>query len=159
MDHVIHSETTLNKRKISTLAILGLGICIVSTSIIASDFVTLEVEAQVLDLDTGAVSDVGPENPSPPTGGDIKFAYNANRSPHAVVFPASSGVELAFVANVSFDGVTAADVPSLSFSSEPNDLPFSSTDCVVVRTDQGAVFKIGNSVESGSSVTFNYAAL
>jgi hypothetical protein len=39
------------------------------------------------------------------------------------------------------------------------DLPFSANDCVVVRSDQGALYKIGNAVESDTSVTFNYATL
>jgi hypothetical protein len=117
-------------------------------------------ELQALELDSGAVLDVTVADIGEPSGADVRFAYNADRTPHAVVVPASTeGVELAFVDEVAYDGVTAADVAGLSFSTEPVDLPFEAQDTVVVRTDTGAVFKIGNAVESGFSVTFNYAQL
>ncbi len=76
-------------------------------------------------------------------GADIKIAYNALRTDSAVVFPAGAeGVELAFVANVGFDGVTAASLADLTFLAEPVDLPFTANDTVVVRTDGGALYKL-----------------
>ena len=127
--------------------------------VMAAEIVTLEVESQLFDLDAGTVTEPAPEDMTAPAGADIQLAYNADRAPHAVVFPVAEGVEMSFVASVGFDGISSSDIPNLVFSSEPTDLPFSANDCVVIRTDQGAVFKIGNAVESGSSVTFNYAAL
>lgn len=119
----------------------------------------MEVETQVLDLDTGSVIEQSPGELREPAGADVTLAYNADRSPHAVVFPVGATVEMAYVANVGFDGVSAADIPNLVFSSEPTDLPFSASDCVVIRTDAGAIFKLGNAVENGMSVTFNYGQL
>ncbi len=48
---------------------------------------TMEMEMQALDLDTGDVlnTDVGIATKS--RGEDVRFAYNADRIPHAVVFP------------------------------------------------------------------------
>lgn len=133
---------------------------ITGTPVMAVELVIMEAESQVLDLDTGNVIETSPvEDPTAPAGGDFKLAYNADRSPHAVVFPTGDGVELAFVADVGFDGVSAADIPNLAFSSEPTDLPFSASDCVVIRTDQGALFRLGNALENGTSITFNYARL
>ena len=119
----------------------------------------MEVESQVLDLDAGAVADALTEDLTAPAGADVQLAYNADRIPHAVVLPVGEGVELAFVAGVGFDGISSADVASLVFSTEPIDLPFSANDCVVIRTDQGTVFKLGNATESGMSITFNYEPL
>jgi len=94
-----------------------------------------------------------------PTGADVQLAYNADRTPHVVVFPVGEGVELAFVVSVGFDGISSSDVSDLAFSTEPMDLPFSANDCVVIRTDQGMFFKLGNATESGLSITFNYELL
>jgi len=119
---------------------------------------TVAFETEGLDLDTGAVT--ASDILEPPDGTDIRIAYNALRSPRAVVMPgAAEGVELAFVSDVAFDGVTAASLEGLDFSSEPVDAPFSAGDTVVVRTATGAVFKLGNASESGTRVTFNYASL
>ena len=119
---------------------------------------TLAFETEGLDLDTGTVeaSDI----PGTTNGTDIRVAYNALRSPGAVVVPGNTqGIELAFVSGVAFDGVTAASVTDLTFSTEPVDAPFSANDTVVVRTDTGVLFKLGNASESDNSVTFNYAGL
>ena len=124
--------------------------------VMAAEIATLEVESQSLDLDAGTVVEPAPEDMTAPVGADIKLAYNADRTPHAVVFPVAEGVEMSFVASVGFDGVSSSDIPNLVFSSEPTDLTFSANDCVVIRTDTGAVYKLGNAVESTTAVTFNY---
>ena len=120
---------------------------------------TLAFENEGLDLDAGMV--IAADMPDEADGtADIRIAYNALRSPGAVVVPgATQGIELAFVAGVGFDGVTTESVATLTFSAEPVDAPFSANDTVVVRTDTGAVFKLGNASESDTGVTFNYAAL
>lgn len=142
------------------LPIILLGYALtVSAPAMAAEIITMEVESQVLNLDAGTLADALTEDLTTPAGADVQLAYNADRTPHAVVFPVGEGVELAFVAGVGFDGVSSADVASLAFSTEPIDLPFSADDCVVIRTDQGMVFKLGNATESGMSITFNYEPL
>ena len=122
-------------------------------------FATLTVENQALDFDTATVLDARPAELDVQAGADVRLAYNADRTPHAVVVPALEGVELAFLDNVVFDGVSPADIAGLSFSVQFVDLPLGMTDTVVVRTDSGAVFKLGNAVEGDLSVSFNYAQL
>lgn len=141
--------------------IILLGYALVfSTPATAAEIITMEVESQVLDLDSGTVIDALAEGlTTTPAGADMQLAYNTDRTPHVVVFPVSEGVELAFVASVGFDGISSSDVSSLAFSTEPIDLPFSANDCVVIRTDQGTVFKLGNATESGMSIAFNYESL
>ncbi len=140
------------------IILLGYAL-MVSAPAMAAEIITMEVESQVLDLDAGTVADALTEDLTAPTGADVQLAYNADRTPHAVVFPVGEGVELAFVASVGFDGISSSDVSNLAFSTEPVDLPFSASDCVVIRTDQGMVFKLGNATESGMSITFNYEPL
>ena len=130
-----------------------------STPAMAAEIITMEVESQVLDLDAGTVADALTEDLTAPTGADVQLAYNADRTTHAVVFPIGEGVELAFVAGVGFDGISSSDISILPFSTEPIDLPFSANDCVVIRTDQGVFFKLGNATESGMSITFNFEPL
>lgn len=120
---------------------------------------TMEFDSQALDLDTGTVSDTTDVDVTQSTGADVKFGYHVDRVPHCVVVPAAEGVTMAFLDAVSFADVSAADVPGLSFFAEPLDVPLDPNDTVVLRTDTGAVFKIGNATESGVSVTFDYEQL
>ena len=131
------------------------GLLLVSTAVVALETVTMEVETQAIDLDTGAIIDEASADPALASTADIKLAYNADRSPHSVVFPAAEGVELAVAAGIGFDGISSDALASLSFSSNPVDVPFSPSDCVVVRTNEGVYYKLGNAVEIGVSVTFN----
>ena len=128
-------------------------------SAVASEIATLEPESQSFDLDAGTVAEPAPEDMTEPAGADIQLVYNADRTPHTVVIPVAEGVEMSFVASVGFDGISSSDIPNLVFSRKPPDLPFLANDCVVIRTDQGAVFKIGNPVESGMGITFDYEQL
>ena len=150
-------------RKLSSTPIyMGLmfsGVLILSLSSYradAAEVITIDIESQALNLDDGVVSEVTGEPAVEPSGADVLFAYNADRTPHAVACPAEEGVEIAFVDNIGFDGVSSADVANLSFSVEAIDLPLESGDAVVIRTDTGAVYKLGNAVESASTVTINY---
>ncbi len=142
------------------LPIILLGYAfMVSAPAMAAEIITMEVESQVLNLDAGTLADALTEDLTTPAGADVQLAYNADRMPHAVIFPVGEGVELAFIASVGFDGISSSDVSNLAFSTEPIDLPFSANDCVVIRTDQGTFFKLGNATESGMSITFNYEPL
>ncbi len=155
--HICALATDQGRFHIPTI-LLGFTIMVFGPAM-AAEIITMEVESQALDLDAGTVADALTEDLMVPTGADVRLAYNADRTPHVVVFPVGEGVELAFVASVGFDGISSSDVSNLAFSTEPTDLPFSANDCVVIRTDQGMVFKLGNATESGMSITFNYEPL
>jgi len=122
----------------------------------ATELVIIDIETQALNLDDGVVSDGAGDPAAESTGADVLFAYHADRTPHAVAYPAEEGVEISFVDNISFDGVSAAELEGLSFSTEPPDLPLEAGDTVVIRTDTGAVYKLGNATESNTKVTVNY---
>jgi hypothetical protein len=66
---------------------------------------------------------------------------------------------MAFLDGTSYDSVTAADIPKLSFSTDAVDQPLEAYDTVVVQTDSGGVFKIGNAIEEETVVAFGYAQL
>ena len=143
---------------VSHKALIG-AVVLTSLSVNAGEveWVTLAFHSEALDLDTGVVGES--VLPSAADGGDVQMAYNALRPIKAVVVPAATGVELALCEGVTFDGVTADLLAELVFTAEPADVPFRADVTVVVRTDAGGLFKIGNASETDSAVTFNYAAL
>ena len=151
----IYALATDHWRFLTPIILVGCAF-LVSAPALAAEIATLEMETQVFDLDAGTAIDASPEDVIALTGADVQFAYNADRTPHAVAVPVTEGVEMSFVASVGCDSISSSDVANLVFSSELTDLPFSPSHCIVIRTDQGAVFKLGNAVESGSSVMFNY---
>jgi len=130
-----------------------------STAVQSADIgtVTIAYEREVLDLDTGSVGELSPEKLI--ESGDIRVAYNASRSTKSVLVAEGTGREIAVVEGLSFDGVTEETITDVVFSGVPVDVPFSSDVTVLVRTDLGVVFKLGNATETAVSVTFNYAAL
>ena len=120
---------------------------------------TLGFETQALDLDTGVVTEQIPGLLDGTDGVDIRMAYHADRIPHAVIVTAGEGVTMAVMSNTNYGIVTAADVAGLIFLAEAADQPLESTDTVVVITDTGATFKLGNAVEDDAGVTFSYELL
>jgi hypothetical protein len=120
--------------------------------------VTLGFETEGLDLDTGTVTET--LVPDELDGTDIHIAYNALWVQSAVVVPGmAEGIELAYAWDVDFDAVTPESVATLTFSPEAIDAPLRPYDTVVVRTDTGAVFKIGNAFASDIDITFDFAPL
>ena len=118
---------------------------------------TLAYETQGLDLDSGTV--IGAALPGAEEA-DIRFAYNALQSPSAVLVPgAIEGIELAYLWDVAFDGVTAESMDGLSFSPEVIDMPLAAGDTILVRTESGSVFKIGNALVLDTGVTFDFSKL
>jgi hypothetical protein len=117
--------------------------------------VTLAFEADGLDLDSGALTSALEPSGEPDTS-DIRIAYNALRPVAAVVMPAGEGVELAFLSNTGMNAVSSASLADLSFSAQAPDIPFTVFDTVVVKTDSGAYYKLGNASEQAETLTFDY---
>ncbi|NRB40422.1 MAG: hypothetical protein HRU20_18465 [Pseudomonadales bacterium] len=139
--------------------LLASSVLSITMAVSATDLATLEFEFQAIDLDTGFVTDRNVNVDIASTGTDVLIAYHADRIPHAVIVPAGEAVTLVVMIGTSYDNVTTSDVAELSFSAESVDHPWSASDTVLVRTDSGAVFKLGNVVESDTGVNFSYAPL
>ena len=121
--------------------------------------VSLQFESQTLDLETGLIVERASGDLVSLQEADICMAYNADRTPHAVVFHMGVGAEIAVMQGVVFDWVSSSDIGSLEFSIEPPDVPLEATDTVVIRTTAGSVFKLGNTSEAEEGVTFDYERL
>ncbi len=117
--------------------------------------VTLAFETDGLDLDSGALTSTL-EPAGEPDASDIRIAYNALRPVAAVVVPAGEGVEMAFLPNTGMNAVSSASLADLAFSPQAPDIPFTVFDTVVVRTDMGAHYKLGNVSEQTETVSFDY---
>jgi hypothetical protein len=150
----------MKKRYINSLFFLAIVfLCFTCPVQALADSVTLDFETQALDLDTGTVTEQAPGILDGSTGADILIGYHADRIPHAVLVTADEDVTMAIMNNTNYNSVTAADVAGLSFSAEVIDQPLESSDVVVIKTDGGATFKLGNAVESDTGVNFSYAFL
>jgi hypothetical protein len=121
--------------------------------------VSLRFESQTLDLETGLILERTSGDFASLQEADICMAYDADRTPHAVVFHMGIGAEIAIMQGVVFDWVSASDIGSLEFSIEPPDVPFTAEDTVVIRTATGAFFKLGRASETEEQVTFEYELL
>jgi hypothetical protein len=118
---------------------------------------TLVFESQYLNLDTGTISmssGPGPGDPSD-SGWDIQIAYNGGRAVHSVVFHNQLHDQIAHLRVRTFSSVTSDDVAAASFQTGLIDEPFDNTRAILIRTDTGAVFAIGNPVETDTNVTFD----
>ena len=144
----------------SLLYILTIALIVVTLSgqaMAASE--TLEFETQGLDLDTGAVVEVTPGQMVEANQADFFISYNADVVPHAVLIPATEHVEMAFLSDVAFSDVTVDSISGLTFTADIVDEPLGQNDTVILRTDTGSVFKLGNAVEGEASVTVSYEQL
>jgi hypothetical protein len=147
-------------RQVFGLSVLLLAMVMISGPAAAEmATVSLDFEVQALDLDTGLIVERATGDPASLQEADVSMAYNADRTPHAVVFTLGVRAEIAVMAGVVFDWVFASDIGSLEFCIEPPDVPFEATDTVVIRTTAGSVFKLGNASETEEWVTFDYERL
>ncbi|MCH7780397.1 MAG: hypothetical protein IH848_06075, partial [Acidobacteria bacterium] len=120
---------------------------------------TLEFEREGLDLDSGTIVPieirtmaVEPADPQP----DFVLAYNSERTVCAVVsHNRMNGVQIAYLDGVAFNLVDSADLAGLSFTTAMIDEPFETGDSVVLRTDTGAHYLLGNPIEDAAGVTFD----
>lgn len=142
---------------LSIVTIALIGVALSGQAMAASE--TLEFETQGLDLDTGTVVEATPGQVVEANQADFFISYNADVVPHAVLIPATEHVEMAFLSGVAFSDVTVDSISGLTFTADTVDEPLGQYDTVILRTDTGSVFKLGNAVEGESSVTVSYEQL
>ena len=139
------------------LAIALIGFALPAQIMAASQ--TLEFETQGLDLDTGTVVENVQIQEDETNVKDFSFTYNADVIPHAVRFTASERVEMVFLDNINFDSVTADSIIGMSFMVDVVDQPLGQNDTIVLRTDTGSIFKLGNAIEYKATATIIYEQL
>ena len=131
------------------LGIFALASLVPVTAGAASWFATLQTETDVLDLETQTVAENDVLSPDSDTA-DMRLAYNADRSNPFVVFQNQmTGILIAFADGAAFGSVDLAMAQGLTFTESVIDTPLDSDETVVLKTQVGNLFKIGNPVDNG----------
>jgi hypothetical protein len=119
-----------------------------------------------LNLETGVITNCQPMPNFCMAIDDFYLAYNSTRAVPAVVFQnrqAAGGRRIAHLAGRAFSGVHLADTTGAGFVATLIDQPFDNTRTILVRTDAGNIYKLGNPVGFGTqqadSVRFQAARL
>ena len=150
------------KRIISvTLTAFLISVFVAATATAQTMTQRLAFEQECLDLDTDTVEEDSCRDPSSDESSwDILVAYHADRAVRAVFFQNPlNEVEIAHLENTSFVEVTAADIAGAPFTRDVVDQPFDSTRVILIRTDLGAVYKLGNVLEDETGFSFDYELL
>ncbi len=142
---------------LSIVTIAFIGVTLSGLAMAASE--TLEFETQGLDLDTGIIVEATPGQVVEANQADFFISYNADVVPHAVLIQATEHVDMAFLSDVAFPDVTVDSISGLTFTADTVDEPLGQNDTVILRTDTGSIFKLGNAVEGETSVTVSYEQL
>ena len=112
-----------------------------------------------MNLDVPSVERDVYMSPTDP-GWDFYIAYNGSTSVHSRIFQnGGNGVEIAHLRGRTFSTVTDCDIAGATFTTGLIDEPFDTTRTILIRTDLGSVYKVGNPVETTVSVTFGFAQL
>lgn len=111
------------------------------------------------DLDTGVLEECSFGLCPSDDAWDVWIQFDSQGDPQAVVrHNASNGVEIAHLAGVALADLTEADVDGATFSVDPIDEPFGPTTVVLVRTDLGSVYALGNPTENTLLLTATFDA-
>jgi len=93
-------------------------------------------------------------------GWDIYVQFVSTSDPQATIRQnTTTGVELAHVAGKTLATLTEADVAAATFSASAIDQSFDASRVVLVRTDTGSVYALGNPVENKILLTFTFDAV
>ena len=119
-----------------------------------------------LNLETGTITNCQPGLNFCTASDDFYLAYNSNAVPPAVVFQnqqAAGARRIAHLAGRAFSGVHLADTTGAGFTAALMTPPFDNTRTILLRTDAGNIYKLGNPVGFGTaqadSVRFQAARL
>jgi len=112
------------------------------------------------NLETGALTECSfglcPTN----EGWDLYVQFNTAASPQAVIRQNQiTGVQLAHVPGVTLASITEADVTGATFTADPIDTSFDSGRVILVKTDTGNIYALGNPVENKILLTLAFDAV
>jgi hypothetical protein len=112
------------------------------------------------DLETGVLTECSfglcPTN----EGWDLYVQFNTSASPQSVIRQnQTTGVQLAHVPGVTLASITEADVTGATFTADPIDDSFDSGRVILVKTDAGNIYALGNPVENKILLTLAFDAV
>lgn len=111
------------------------------------------------DLDTGTVVEC-PFSICPSDADWDMYAFDTFGTPRTVIRQNQSiGVEIAHLSGVSLDGLTEQDVASATFTTELVTNGFDAGRVILIKTDLGAIYALGNPVEDTTALTLTFDAV
>lgn len=112
------------------------------------------------DLDTGAMVECSFGLCPSDDEWDVWVEFDSQGDPQAVIRQNEDiAVEIAHIDGVALADLTDMDVEGATFSLEPVDAPFGPNTVVLVRTDQGNLYALGNPTEQTLLLTATFDAM
>lgn len=140
-------------------ATVSLGVTCTYTS---STSYTLVYQRDRPDLDSGQITVCSFGFCPTQQGWDMYVDWNYASTPHSIVRQnATTGVEIAHLPGVTLNTLTEADYEGATFTTDTISAPFDSTRVILIKTDLGNVYALGNPVEdtTAQSLTFDAALI
>jgi hypothetical protein len=112
------------------------------------------------DLDTGDVTECPFSICSTTDAWDMYVYYSSASTPHSIIRQnQTNSVEIAHLAGVTLSELTPADVAGATFTTDLVSDPFDENRVILIRTDLGATYALGNPVEDTSAQTLTFDAV
>lgn len=90
---------------------------------------------------------------------DLYVYYSSASTPHSIIRQNQTiGVEIAHLPGVTLDGLTEADVSGATFTTDLVADPFDAGRVILIKTDLGNVYALGNPVEDTDAQTLTFDA-
>ena len=121
---------------------------------------TLNFSGQRPDLDTGEITECLFGFCPTQEVWDLYVYNNIDTQPHSVIRQnQTTGVEIAHLPGVTLEGLTEADFEAATFTTDLVGDPFDSGRVILIRTDLGSVYALGNPSETTGTLTFAAALI
>jgi hypothetical protein len=120
---------------------------------------TLRFSRERPNLDTGEITVCPFGICSTQVGWDLWVYDNTSTTPHSVIRQnQTTAVEIAHLPGVTLANLTEADLQGATFTTSLLADPFDSGRLILIRTDAGNVYALGNPVEDGTAQTLTFDA-
>jgi hypothetical protein len=115
--------------------------------------VFLYFQDDFLDLDTARTESSFDHNPEL-SGWDLKVGED-----YHVIHNRENGVEVAYLEGCPFEAATTIDARDTAFTSDLLGITFEGNIVILIKTDQGEIYKLGNPIAGEFGLRFQYAPL
>ena len=131
----------------------------VSCTYSSADPYTVRFSRERPNLDNGEITEC-PFGLCPTSEGwDFYVHYNSSTDPHAVIRQNQSiSVETAHLPGVTLETLTEEDLDGAVFTTDLVTDPFDAERVILIKTDLGAIYALGNPVENDTAQTLSFDA-
>jgi hypothetical protein len=140
-------------------ATVSLGVTCTYTT---STSYTLVYQRDRPDLDSGQITTCPFGFCSTQQGWDVWVDWSSSSTPHSIIrVNSTTGVQIAHLPGVTLTTLTEADYQGATFTTDTINAPFDSLRVILIKTDLGHVYALGNPVEdtTAQKLTFDAALI